>query len=92
MLCGSRLKDCKEELHGLLKEERLQGATLLILANKQDIEGALSVEEIASVLDLKSMLKRKWKVIECSAVTGAGLVEGFDWIVSDVGSKMFYKV
>lgn len=87
-----RLGDCKAELHGLLKEERLQGATLLILANKQDIEGALSVQEIASVLDLKSLAKRRWKVLACSAVTGAGLVEGFDWIVSDVANKMFYKV
>jgi len=30
-----RLKDCKEELHKLLGEERLAGATLLIFANKQ---------------------------------------------------------
>ena len=36
-----RLEDCKAELHNLLKEERLAGATLLILANKQDQAGAL---------------------------------------------------
>ncbi|GMH46077.1 hypothetical protein BSKO_14041 [Bryopsis sp. KO-2023] len=85
-----RLEDCAEELHKLLKEERLEGATLMVLANKQDIDGALSVEEIEDVLELKKMRKRHWKIVRCSAVTGEGLVEGFDWIVSDVGAKMFY--
>ncbi|XP_010548333.1 PREDICTED: ADP-ribosylation factor-like protein 2 isoform X2 [Tarenaya hassleriana] len=49
-----RLDDCRMELHNLLKEERLVGASLLIFANKQDIGGALTPEEIAkvSVLDL----------------------------------------
>ncbi|CAL8998080.1 unnamed protein product, partial [Prunus brigantina] len=44
-----RLDDCKMELDNLLKEERLSGSSLLILANKQDIKGALSPEEIAKV-------------------------------------------
>ncbi|TYH06226.1 hypothetical protein ES288_A08G139900v1 [Gossypium darwinii] len=35
-----RLDDCKMELDTLLKEERLSRASLLILANKQDIKGA----------------------------------------------------
>ena len=41
-----RLEDCKAELHNLLKEERLAGATLLILANKQDQASALSGRQI----------------------------------------------
>ena len=44
-----RLDDCKAELHNLLKEERLSGASLLVLANKQDIRGALKPSEIAKV-------------------------------------------
>jgi ADP-ribosylation factor-like protein 2 len=45
----ARLEDCMRELHSLLQEERLFGATLLILANKQDIPSALSLEEIEKV-------------------------------------------
>ena len=41
-----RIQDCKEELHNLLKQEKLAGATLLVFCNKQDINGALKVEEI----------------------------------------------
>ncbi|TYJ44957.1 hypothetical protein E1A91_A02G021700v1 [Gossypium mustelinum] len=44
-----RLDDCKMELDNLLKEERLSGASLLILENKQDIKGALTQAEIAKV-------------------------------------------
>jgi len=45
----ARLQDCRDELRGLLKEERLLGATLLILANKQDIPSALSLRQIEEV-------------------------------------------
>lgn len=37
-----RLEDCRQELQDLLKEERVAGATLLVLANKQDIQGQSS--------------------------------------------------
>ena len=36
----------------LLKEERLQGATLLVLANKQDLVGAATHDEIRQLLKL----------------------------------------
>uniref|UniRef100_A0A453JGG3 ADP-ribosylation factor-like protein 2 n=1 Tax=Aegilops tauschii subsp. strangulata TaxID=200361 RepID=A0A453JGG3_AEGTS len=42
-----RLDDCRAELHNLLKEERLAGSSLLVFANKQDIQGALKPDEIA---------------------------------------------
>ncbi|KAG5378015.1 hypothetical protein IGI04_025857 [Brassica rapa subsp. trilocularis] len=79
-----RLDDCKMELDNLLKEERLAGSSLLILANKQDIQGALTPEEIGKVLNLESMDKsRHWKIVGCSAYTGEGLLEGFDWLVQE---------
>ncbi|XP_021317496.1 ADP-ribosylation factor-like protein 2 isoform X1 [Sorghum bicolor] len=45
-----RLDDCRAELHNLLKEERLAGASLLVFANKQDIQGALKPAEIAKAV------------------------------------------
>lgn len=44
-----RMESCKAELELLLQEERLGGATLLVLANKQDLPGALSSQEIKDV-------------------------------------------
>lgn len=37
------------ELHGLLQEERLLGASLLIFANKADVEGGMGADEIRQV-------------------------------------------
>ncbi|KAJ4824848.1 ADP-ribosylation factor-like protein 2 [Turnera subulata] len=100
-----RLDDCRMELHNLLKEERLSGASLLVLANKQDIKGALTPQEIAKstleisemvfvtllqVLNLENMDKtRHWKIVGCSAYTGEGLLEGFDWLVQDIASRIY---
>lgn len=86
-----RLRDCKEELLTLLSQEKLAGATLLVFANKQDLPGALNSEEIAEALELGSdvFAKRHWAIHPCSAVTGEGLVEGIDWLIRDVASRIF---
>ncbi|KAH7661013.1 Small GTPase protein [Dioscorea alata] len=85
-----RLADCRMELHNLLKEERLSGASLLVFANKQDIQGALKPEEIVKILNLDAMDKtRHWKIVGCSAYTGEGLLEGFDWLVQDIASRIY---
>lgn len=86
-----RLRDCKEELHSLLSQEKLAGASLLIFANKQDLEGALTAEGIAEALELSgdAFRTRHWAIKPCSAVTGDGLVEGIDWMISDIASRIF---
>ena len=64
-----RLEDTKKELHNLLKEEKLMGATLLIFCNKQDIPGSLTSSEIKGFLDLDQITTRHWGIIPCSAKT-----------------------
>lgn len=85
-----RLEDCKAELVKLLQEERLEGASLLIFANKQDLPGALSAPEIAQVLDLASIKSHHWQIYKCSAVTAENLLEGINWIVDDIAARIFY--
>eukprot|EP00808_Paulinella_micropora_P007572 g31988.t1 len=86
-----RLEMCRDELHKLLKHERLAGATLLIFANKQDIAQALSLKEISDVLSLseETVGPRNWRIQRCSAVTGQGLLAGIDWAVDDVSARIF---
>ena len=71
--------------------QKLAGSSLLIFANKQDLVGALSPEEIAEFLELGSDIfsTRHWAIYGCSAVTGEGLVSGVDWAVNDVASRIF---
>ena len=78
-------------LRPLLTLTNPQGASLMIFANKQDLAGALTSEEIASALDLngEKFKTRHWSIMGCSAVTGEGLLEGMDWVVDDISSRIF---
>ncbi len=85
-------QDCKTELNKLLREERLAGASLLILANKQDLDGAMTAKEIADVLELDKIQAtgRHCAVFPCSAWSDKGsIVTGINWLVSDIASRVY---
>ncbi|VDN60538.1 unnamed protein product [Dracunculus medinensis] len=84
-----RVDDCKRELSTLLQEERLCGASLLILANKQDLPSGAKSEEIKELLELRNLKSHHWNIFPCSAVTGQNLVEAIDWLCSDISSRLF---
>ena len=74
-----------------MKQERLAGASVLILANKQDLAGSLDPKAIADALDLsdEAFASRHWTVQPCSGVSGDGLLDGLTWLIKDVTSKIF---
>ncbi|XP_061619763.1 ADP-ribosylation factor-like protein 2 [Phyllopteryx taeniolatus] len=84
-----RMEDCRQELHKLLLEERLLGATLLVFANKQDLPGALSEEAIQATLALDDIKNHHWCIMGCSAVTGQNLLAGMDWLLDDIAARIF---
>ncbi|KAJ1977079.1 ADP-ribosylation factor-like protein 2 [Dimargaris verticillata] len=84
-----RLETCQQELAALLKEERLAGASLLVLANKQDIAGALAPADLIQHLALPTITTHHWRLLECSAVTGQNLLQGIDWVVEDIASRIY---
>lgn len=88
-----RLEECKNQLRDILTQEKLAGSSLLIFANKQDLGGALSFEQIAEFLDLnnKDISGRHWTIFGCSAMTGDGLAAGFDWLVEDISSRVYVQ-
>lgn len=87
----ARLHLCRQELEKLLQQERLAGASLLVLANKQDMDDTMSSDTIRDVLGLdeNQYENRHWSIQACSAVTGSGLIDGMDWLVDDIGSRIF---
>jgi ADP-ribosylation factor-like protein 2 len=88
-----RMEDCRKELHSLLKEERLRGASLLVFANKQDLGGVMHVTEISDALGIKELKNggRHCEVIPCSAWTGDGIDSGFNWLVGNLAKKMYIR-
>ena len=75
-----RLDLAKQELFILINEEELQGVPIVILANKQDIEGALSDIEISESLELSEIKNNQWAIFKTIAKTGVGLDNAFKWL------------
>ncbi|XP_045190144.2 ADP-ribosylation factor 1-like [Mercenaria mercenaria] len=82
-----RVNDALDELFTVLKDDELRGIPVLVLANKQDMSGALKPEEIIYKLqDEKCMHDRQWKVFGACAIDSKdnGLYEAFDWFSNEL--------
>ncbi len=49
----------------------------------------LSRNRVRPRLLLRTSQTRHWHIQACSGVTGDGLVEGIDWLVGDIGQRIF---
>ncbi|NXJ93726.1 ARL14 protein, partial [Corythaixoides concolor] len=73
-----RLEESKKEFELILKNEFLKSVPVVLLANKQDLPGALNAEEVTRRFNMKKYCcDRNWYVQPCCAITGEGLSEAF---------------
>eukprot|EP00929_Paragymnodinium_shiwhaense_P083219 TRINITY_DN4425_c0_g1_i4.p1 TRINITY_DN4425_c0_g1~~TRINITY_DN4425_c0_g1_i4.p1 ORF type:complete len:245 (+),score=37.60 TRINITY_DN4425_c0_g1_i4:527-1261(+) len=79
-----RMQDARDNLQSLLQEPELQGIPLLVYANKQDLPGALSADEVADKLGLHALRGRRWHITASIVPTGTGVYEGLEWCVAEV--------
>lgn len=88
----SRIEECQEELMKILAsdesfvdEERQidKSIPILMLANKQDLETHLEVEDIKEIFNkvAQHLNARDSRVLPVSALTGEGVKEAMDWMV-----------
>ena len=87
-----RINDAAIELKKMLAEEDLKECIVLVMANKQDINGALSPGEVTEKLGMGSLKGRTWLVQGTSATSGQGIKEGFDWMASVLLKKETNKL
>ncbi|XP_002735021.1 uncharacterized protein LOC100375027 [Saccoglossus kowalevskii] len=85
-----RLDESKQTLKELLDNPKIQGKPLLVLANKQDVEGALDEIDICEQLNLEDLVnesKCPCRVETCAANLGIGkkmdksIKAGFKWLL-----------
>ena len=85
-----------QEGSGHAMPEAKKTPALLVLGNKMDGPNAMSVEELACGLGLYNQGLREgmanhpgweWNIMTCSAVTGEGVYEAFDWLAHTVTSN-----
>nr|CCC50461.1 putative ADP-ribosylation factor [Trypanosoma vivax Y486] len=85
---SARFPTARQVLQGLLKNEpELRKAVLLVLANKQDVKGAVSPAQLIEALDLGAVNDRTWTLMGCSASTGDSLREAMSWIVQKLADR-----
>ena len=66
--------------HQIINEREFTEQPILILANKQDLEGVMSTAEIEEGLELSRLPSdRPVKLLPCSAKLQQGLEEGIKW-------------
>ncbi|EMP26859.1 hypothetical protein UY3_16054 [Chelonia mydas] len=74
-----RIGISKSELVAMLEEEELKKAILVVFANKQDMEQAMTPTEMANSLGLPALKDKKWQIFKTSATKGTGLDEAMEW-------------
>ncbi|XP_070567727.1 ADP-ribosylation factor-like protein 13B [Ptychodera flava] len=91
-----RLEESRETLKAVLGDKRVQGKPLLVLANKQDEDGALDEIDICEKLNLEDMVNESQspcRVETCSATLGIGkkmdksIKSGFKWLLMTISEE-----
>eukprot|EP00271_Cylindrocystis_brebissonii_P021698 TRINITY_DN7909_c0_g1_i1.p1 TRINITY_DN7909_c0_g1~~TRINITY_DN7909_c0_g1_i1.p1 ORF type:complete len:214 (-),score=43.86 TRINITY_DN7909_c0_g1_i1:250-891(-) len=80
----ARFDEAKGALEKILSNEDLFGAPLLIVANKQDIAGSMTADDLWRVLELSKEVKKNDRpciVKAMCAYDGAGIRDGVTWLV-----------
>ncbi|KAI6229049.1 DNA-directed RNA polymerase III subunit RPC6 [Aphelenchoides fujianensis] len=79
--------EASDELVSMLEEEELKDSILMVIANKQDIAGCLSVAEIHKALGLDALRNRSFQIFKASATKGEGLDEAMEWLAQQLQAR-----
>jgi len=87
-----RMGISKQELVSMLEEDELKDAILVVLANKQDIEGSMTVTEVHAALGLDKLKNRTFQIFKASATKGEGLDESMEWLSNSLQNKKWTQI
>lgn len=79
------MPNVSEELHTLLSKPSLEGTPLLVLGNKSDLRGKMSVDELIEALDLKKVTHREISCYGISAKEETNLDAVLQWLIARSG-------
>lgn len=77
-----RIEECRQTLDSIVSHESIEGAPILMLANKQDKEDRMEVEDIKEIFNkiAEKMSARDSRVLPVSALEGTGVAEAAEWL------------
>jgi hypothetical protein len=82
--------EAKTELLRILSDPEMSTCVVLVFSNKNDVEGAMSIEEAAGQLGLYDLKTRTWHAESTCALTGEGVWEGNRRILKS--TEIFYRI
>ncbi|KAK9453406.1 ADP-ribosylation factor family-domain-containing protein [Dipodascopsis uninucleata] len=79
-----RIEECKDTLRSVVTHQDTEGIPVLMLANKQDRDDSLEVEDIKEIFNkiAEHIGARDSRVLPISALKGDGVKEAADWLTS----------
>ncbi|MFX1538629.1 MAG: ADP-ribosylation factor family protein [Promethearchaeota archaeon] len=84
-----RFPEARRELwRYVIRNKRVTDIPILVLANKQDLEGALSAGQVARSLDLHKVFNHSYAIFPSSAATGFNLEEALEWLRQKIMAKL----
>jgi len=82
-----RLQESSIEFHNLLKEPEVAKAAVLVMANKRDAPGCLSLEEIKEGLAWDTV-QQTCELVETIATKNEGLSGALDWMTDRLSNRV----
>jgi ADP-ribosylation factor-like protein 8 len=82
----AKIPAAKQELHSLLEKPQLASIPLLVLGNKNDLPGALTVEEMIEQLGLAELSQREVGSYSISAKNSVNIDVTLNWLIKHAGS------
>ena len=80
-----QVAQARDELAWLLAQEELRTSVVLVLANKQDLPGALTSDALSERATLETLLQgRRWGCLGVSAQSGDGVHAVVEWLETNL--------
>lgn len=87
----SRFGEASEELKAMMNDDSMRYVPVVVIANKQDLPTAKSLDQIVTQLDLKSIpATAKWHIHPASAISGEGLWEAIEHLANMIKNNKKY--
>jgi signal recognition particle receptor subunit beta len=82
-----------EAYEGLVRGEQPGSLVLLVFANKQDVNGAMSIPVIKDYLDLerRASVNMRWHIRGTETCFGSGIQEGLIWLDTQLSASSSVK-
>ena len=74
----------KELWNKILNNKKFQRVPILLLANKQDLDGAANVKQIIETFEINLIEEHSYAIFPTSAKNGLNVQEGMIWLTNEI--------